>query len=84
MADMALVVDRARWGGSEAHPPAINGGAGSRDPERSDDDGLEGVGCGVGPPGKVVGVGLDWVAAAGGSTPGRRGGGGGCGRGWRG
>jgi hypothetical protein len=64
-------VDRARWGRSEAHPPVINGGAGSRDPERSD-DGLEGGRMwGVGLPGKVVGVGLDWVAAVGGSTPDR-------------
>jgi hypothetical protein len=43
MADVMLEVGRAWRGRSEAHLPMINGGVGNRDPERSDDDGLEGT-----------------------------------------
>lgn len=46
MADEVLEVGRS-WGWSEAHPLAFNEGAVNRDPERSDDDGPEGVDCGV-------------------------------------
>lgn len=41
MVDVALEVGRVWRGRSEAHLPAINGGVDNRDPERSDDDGLE-------------------------------------------
>jgi hypothetical protein len=82
MAGMALMVGRARRGRGESHPPVINGGAGDRDPERSDDNGLEGQNLG-------------WGGAAGGGGRGRGWAGGptavdlypvtvGCGQGWRG
>jgi hypothetical protein len=42
------VVGRAWQDRSEAHPPVINGGADNQDLERYEDNGFEGVGCGVG------------------------------------
>jgi hypothetical protein len=75
MAGMALMVGRARRGRGESHPPVINGGAGDRDPERSDDNGLEGQNLGWGGARGWGGGGWGWGGGAdgGGSIPGHRG-----------